>query len=1261
MYQVSNAFKLAANQAVQEHRITGTIGSVSFSETNIVDGSFTITNQSTDTSDVVLGSCYVGQLTAEFIGLNIEWGKWINKTITPTFQLKTDENTWESVPLGIFKIKEANHTERGVQVTAYDNMIKFDKKFKKSHFMNMSGMWNIISQLCTDAGVTLGMTRAEIEALPNGDREGINVYGSQGKKAEFANDITTNRDLLFWVAQTLGCFATINRSGQLEFRKYTQTVVDKITDHNRIEGATFADYITHYVGIYVENLDDNTEDYYGYDVTALTEERNETINEITSDNDQIAEYIEDLAEWDAKLANHECTQQEYDEAVAEITAAMHPLELEVKQLSKRLDWLNDAISQAANDGSDMVLGANPLVMAKSLVTRDSQRREILGALDGITYTPFNASVVCGCIYDLGDVIQFSGGLYNSDTDSFGCVMSYTYTHNGGTELEGFGVDPQIPVIRTKQQKETDRAQRNTYESARSTVGTVDPSNPDTPEDSVPGKNGDIYTQQVSKTVRKNVSKTFAGFETYHISLNNLTYYTYDDFTLKSDAGNFVTAFIPGSVQWQGGQLTWCVAGSKSRKFGQVYFIVKVPKDDPAPQFEASISNFSEHNFPPPSPFEDTHLVGWGNPSGVANKFVFIPTSDGYKQLNDAGTHYYYFANVGGGGTWIGGLRDEVSAPDYTFESMAALREALKADQINIPVLYDGADGTRQYYNDGTGGDSAWKKASVVTGVDESDNAGGTENNGLNLNQETQVLSLKKNVVRAWYKADPPQTDRNFSQLCVRYTGSPDKQIQIVPNANHVWHNVKVTKDDDSVYKIKCSGSYDSESINYVVYAIGGLVQGKKYYFNFKCNFSDNAKFAYDMSIGCGIVFNDTGILSTGNYSGDEDTFNSETKYYAFKRRPESWYADFDLTATASTMYMCILMQAMTDTSTVSFTLSELVISQKERQLIRNIYLYDYTAKEWLKYKPFTGSVSGGDDGGSVVAIEPTLSQGTKIANFSIDGNSGALYAPDNEYELPIASADTLGGIKVGANLSIDEETGVLSASAAPSDIEDLSDVNVDEETLTDGQVLKWDDTEGEWVNADESGGSQAIELTKAQYDALPSTEKNDPNKVYYVTDYPTPSGIDLDDITDVDLSSPVDGQVLKYDGTNQKWINANESGGAINYSFAYYEEEMEIGQIVASGSKVSFGFANLTKSSINAGFVGHPVICQGVEVEIDYNGSTYLLPASFRRCINSVYNNVETVVMEIDAINTLGFDLDPYETSPYYLTFTIKITFVCLS
>ena len=46
-----------------------------------------------------------------------------------------------------------------------------------------------------------------------------------------------------------------------------------------------------------------------------------------------------------------------------------------------------------------------------------------------------------------------------------------------------------------------------------------------------------------------------------------------------------------------------------------------------------------------------------------------------------------------------------------------------------------------------------------------------------------------------------------------------------------------------------------------------------------------------------------------------------------------------------------------------------------------------------------------------------------------NGTSWVLSTNASNYTLPIATAGALGGIKVGANLSIDASTGVLSGSA----------------------------------------------------------------------------------------------------------------------------------------------------------------------------------------------------------------------------------------
>lgn len=84
----------------------------------------------------------------------------------------------------------------------------------------------------------------------------------------------------------------------------------------------------------------------------------------------------------------------------------------------------------------------------------------------------------------------------------------------------------------------------------------------------------------------------------------------------------------------------------------------------------------------------------------------------------------------------------------------------------------------------------------------------------------------------------------------------------------------------------------------------------------------------------------------------------------------------------------------------------------------------------------------------------------------------------------------------------------VAGSAGKSNLADMDDVNIDDETLAGGQGLVYDDTNDEWVNG---------EVASA-----------------------------LESLTDVDIDSTslADGQAIVYDETNDKWVNGTVSGGA---------------------------------------------------------------------------------------------------------------------
>lgn len=489
MYAVSQAYLNAIKQPAQKHYLYGSIttprGYTSFDKDNVVSGSFHIQNQCSPNTDLVLGSVYTGTLTATFHDVNVPRNSWIGQVITPQSGIELPNGTTERIPLGIFTVAEATHTAEGVEVVAYDNMTKFDKKFKAKKFKTPQPMYDYLYDICIACGVTLGMTQEQVENLPNGSTD-IGLTGCNGSLKDYGNDLNTYRDLLYWAAQTCVCFATIDRQGRLVLRRFKKesAVVDEISESYRLAGARFEDYTTNYVAIYVNDTTTGEDVYYGYDAAALRQQLSETAAEVQDAEDAIDELEEEYQQG-------QITEEEYREGVA--LCRRH-----IKALNKRLAWLEKALEKAiaGDDGVFMDLGENPMLQPDGVgATNTAMRTKILEKVSDISYTPFTCSTVFGVHYDLGDIIRFVGG-HATDDGEVCCIMSYDYNFNGEYVMEGYGADPNGANVKPLSEKSVNSAKKS---ENKVNVSSEEPDS---------GKNGDLWITPIAQPVPRDVGLTF---------------------------------------------------------------------------------------------------------------------------------------------------------------------------------------------------------------------------------------------------------------------------------------------------------------------------------------------------------------------------------------------------------------------------------------------------------------------------------------------------------------------------------------------------------------------------------------------------------------------------------------------------------------------------------------------------------------------------------------------------------------------------------
>ena len=254
MYTVSEAFLQAVQGNTRKYYWTGkitTAGGVeySFDQEDIVKGSGYITAQCCGNSEIELGAVYAAEMGISLF-LDIDRNTLEDAEVELSYHLRLSSGVYETVPMGIFEVSEANRTVHVLELKAYDRMLRFDRTF--NGFETIGTAYGMMALCSTACGVELAQTQAEIEALPNGS-ELLSIYPE--------NDIETYRDVLYFTAQVLGGFFCINRAGKLEFRQYGETPVMEILQKHRFS-SSFSDFVTRYTAVSSTNLRTQTAEYY---------------------------------------------------------------------------------------------------------------------------------------------------------------------------------------------------------------------------------------------------------------------------------------------------------------------------------------------------------------------------------------------------------------------------------------------------------------------------------------------------------------------------------------------------------------------------------------------------------------------------------------------------------------------------------------------------------------------------------------------------------------------------------------------------------------------------------------------------------------------------------------------------------------------------------------------------------------------------------------------------------------------------------------
>ena len=160
--------------------------------------------------------------------------------------LKLSDGTWEDLKKGLYRVYTATFGETTLQITAYDEMIYFDKSYSECTLSYPATIRDIVLDACRHCQVdcesgSIEMGNYIVKTKPEGS--------------------ITYRDVISYCAQIMGCYARIDHLGRLAFGWYDFSTIgsgdldggifdtasqEKYLSGDEADGGTFDNYSSGY-------------------------------------------------------------------------------------------------------------------------------------------------------------------------------------------------------------------------------------------------------------------------------------------------------------------------------------------------------------------------------------------------------------------------------------------------------------------------------------------------------------------------------------------------------------------------------------------------------------------------------------------------------------------------------------------------------------------------------------------------------------------------------------------------------------------------------------------------------------------------------------------------------------------------------------------------------------------------------------------------------------------------------------------------------